>query len=222
MTLTPVPHFNPVCSMHVDAARIDVPFHCKCDPRIAVLSTERRDGSPSTRWRVAIEGNGLLSNRGLPRTFSTPDRAYRAAAEFIAAAKAKEETLADFHQPKEHAVKRSSNKKPKPSPKKPSPKKDLPKKFQGAEVVRGEGMSSDKLDAFVERRAMDQFDATADMWLVVENGALEDVDDSVEVKGFDNKEEAVRFAQARANGNVDHRVLRVTEQVLVVATMNEL
>lgn len=100
--------------------------------------------------------------------------------------------------------------------------KQLPKKFQGAEVVRGEGMNADELDRFLDRWAMDGFDATADMWLVIENNALEDIDDSVEVKGFDNKAEAVRFAQARSKGNVDHRVLRVTEQVLVVATDNDL
>jgi ribosomal protein L4 len=191
--------------MHVDAPRVDVPFQCKCDSRIAVHQSERRDGSWSDRWRTEIEGNLLLSQRGAARTFTTPERAYRAAADFIVAAKAKEDALLVFHQPE--------------TPKTPSPKKDLPKTFQGAEVVRGEGMNSDKLDTFVERRAMDKFDATADMWLVIENNALEDVDDTVEVKGFDNKAEAVRFAQARSNGNVDHRVLRVTNQVLVISTM---
>lgn len=101
-------------------------------------------------------------------------------------------------------------------------KKRLPKKFQGAEVVRGEGMDSDALDSFLERLALNRFDATADMWLVIENTALEDLDDSVQVKGFDNKDAAVQFAQARSHGNVDHRVLRVTAQVLVVATDNDL
>ena len=108
--------------------------------------------------------------------------------------------------------------------KKPVPKelKALPKKFRGAEVVRGLGMNADKLETFLERRAMDGFEATSDMWLVIEDKALQDLDDTVEVKGFDNKAEAVRYAQARSNGNVDHRVLRVTEQVLVVATDNDL
>ena len=108
----------------------------------------------------------------------------------------------------------------KPAPKKPT--KPLPNTFRGATVVRGAGMNSDQLDAFTERRAMDGFDATGDMWAVVEDKALEDLDASVELKGFDNKDDAVRFAQARANGNVDHRVLRITEQVLVVATWNDL
>ena len=116
-------------------------------------------------------------------------------------------------------MKRPSKTAVKPQPKS---KKPLPKTFRGAEVVRGEGMNSDKLDTFVERKAMDGFDATKDMWLVIEDKALEDVDDSVEVKGFGDKAEAIRFAQARANGNVDHRVLRVTEQVLVIATDNDL
>jgi hypothetical protein len=77
------------------------------------------------------------------------------------------------------------------------------------------------VDTLVERKAMDGFDATRDMWLVVEDGALEDLNDSV-VKGFTDKADAVRYAQALSNGNVDHRVLCVTEQVLVVATDNEL
>jgi hypothetical protein len=218
MTLMPKPHFNPACSMHVDSTRVDVPFHCKCDARIVVLSAEpRKRGQAQWRWRAEVEGNLLLSNRGLARTFTTSDRAYRAATDFITAAKAKEDALVDFHQG--GAVKRSAKMSAKPQQK--TAAKPLPKKFQGAEVVRGEGMNSDKLDSFVEQRAMDGFDATADMWIVIENNALEDLDDTVEVKGFDNKEEAVRFAQARSNGNVDHRVLRVTEQVLVVATMNE-
>ena len=100
--------------------------------------------------------------------------------------------------------------------------KKLPKMFHGAEVVRGEGMDSNQLDEFVERSAMDQFDASADMWIVVENKALDDLEGTVEVKGFDNKEEAVRFAQARANGNVDQRVLHVTNQILVIGIWNEL
>ena len=113
---------------------------------------------------------------------------------------------------------------PKTTAKKPSVSKKLPEKFRGAVVVRGGdgGMSFKKLDAFVERNALEQFDATRDMWIVIEDRALEDLDNSVEVKGFATKDDALVYAQARANGNIDHRVLRVTEQVLVVATMNEL
>ena len=108
------------------------------------------------------------------------------------------------------------SKKPSPTPKK------LPKTFGGAEVVRGKGMNSDDLDEFLERRAMDTFDASRDMWVVVEDNALRDLEDHVDVKAFDNKDDAVLYAQARSNGNVDHRVLRVTDQVLVVGTWNEI
>ena len=100
--------------------------------------------------------------------------------------------------------------------------KRLPKKWQGADVVRGLGMNSDKLDTFTERKAMDNFRATHDMWIVLENNALEDLNNSVEVKAFGSKADAVRYARAMANGNLDHRVLRVTEQVLVIATDNDL
>jgi len=102
------------------------------------------------------------------------------------------------------------------------PSKRLPKKFHGADVVRGLGMKAEAFDLFTERKALDVFDATREMWIVIEDSALEDLDDSVEVKGFADKADAVRYARARANGNVNHRVLRVTEQVLVIATMNEL
>jgi hypothetical protein len=95
----------------------------------------------------------------------------------------------------------------------------LPKRFQGAEVWRGLGMKD--VDAFLEKNALDSFDATRDAWLVIEDGALADLDDTVEVKAFGSKADAVRYARARSNGNVDHRVLRVTEQVIVVATMND-
>ena len=102
----------------------------------------------------------------------------------------------------------------------PIKKKSLPKTHRGAEVVRGLPMKN--LDAFAEKKAMDGFDARKEMWIVVEDGALNDLDDQVEVKGFATKDDAVRFAQGRSNGNVDHRVLRVIEQVLVVGTMNDL
>jgi hypothetical protein len=100
--------------------------------------------------------------------------------------------------------------------------KKLPKKFQGAAVVRGLGMKSADLDKFTERKALDQFDATRNMWIVVENGALEDPDASTQIKGFSSEEDAVCYARAMASGNVDHRVLRVTAQTLVVATDNDL
>lgn len=99
--------------------------------------------------------------------------------------------------------------------------KKLPKKFQGAVVVRGLGMDSDKLDALIEKKSFDQFDAMRDTWLVVESNALED-DFGVVVRCFGEEALATRYARAMANGNVDYRVLRVTQQTLVIATENEL
>lgn len=100
--------------------------------------------------------------------------------------------------------------------------KALPKTFQGAKVVRGLGMKSDELDTFTEEKALDGFNATGAMWIVVADGVLEDHGSASEVTGFLDKNAAIRFAQARANGNIDHRVLRVTDQVLVVGTQNDL
>lgn len=99
--------------------------------------------------------------------------------------------------------------------------KKLPKKFRGAAVVRGLGMKSEALDDLIEKKSLDQFDATKETFLVVEDNSLED-DMGVVVRCFADQDAAVRYARAMANGNVDHRVLRVSEQTLVVATRNEL
>lgn len=110
--------------------------------------------------------------------------------------------------------------------KKPSKKKiaakPLMKTFRGAEVVRGLGMLEEEFDDLVLRKSLDEFDATGELWLVIRDKSLQDPDDSSEVRVFRLKEDAVRYAQACANGNVDQRVLRVTDQVLVIATHNEL
>jgi len=100
--------------------------------------------------------------------------------------------------------------------------KALPKMWQGAVVERGEGMNGDALDDFIEQRSLDQFCAArGDHFLVVENNALED-DMGTVIRAFDNYDEALRCAKAQSKGNIDHRVLRVTTQTLVVATMNDL
>lgn len=96
------------------------------------------------------------------------------------------------------------------------------KTFQGAKVMHGLGMNHDELDVFTEQKAMDSFDAARTIWIVVADSALEDLDAPAEISGFSDKQDAIRFAQARANGNIDHRVLEVTNQVLVVATHNKL
>ena len=95
----------------------------------------------------------------------------------------------------------------------------LPKTFRGAEVVRGLGMNADAYDKLIEENSMDQFDATIESWLVVDDRGLEDSSFS-EPKMFSNKKDAIRCAQAQANGNIDQRVLRVVEQILVVSTKN--
>lgn len=98
----------------------------------------------------------------------------------------------------------------------------LPKTFRGARVIRGLGMDAGAFDALIDKRSMDQFDATGEMWIVVEDNALEGRFPDTNIRAFDNQKDALRCARAHANGNVDQRVLRVTAQVLVVATENDL
>jgi hypothetical protein len=83
-------------------------------------------------------------------------------------------------------------------------------------------MNGDKCAVLVEKKALDRFDATCEMWIVVADAALADPDASCEVKGFMAKADALRYARAASYGNVNHRLLRITGQVLVVATMNGL
>lgn len=93
----------------------------------------------------------------------------------------------------------------------------LPKKFLGAAVIRGLGTSTDKVDA-LEQKAVDHFDATRDLYLVVTDKALKEID----VRAFTDRKDAVQYARALANGNCDYRVLQITKQTLVIATENEL
>lgn len=99
----------------------------------------------------------------------------------------------------------------------------LPKTFQGAAVVRAKGMNGDRFEKLVEETALDQFSAGRDIYVVVPDKQLEhDHGPWGDVQAFVDRETAVKVAQARGNGNVDHRVLRVTEQILVIATDNDL
>jgi hypothetical protein len=95
----------------------------------------------------------------------------------------------------------------------------LPKKIDGAYVIRALAMDYEKFNA-LKKKAIGQFDATADLYLVVDESALKD--SMRNTYAFREKNDAIRYARAVGNGNVDHRVLRVTEQMLVVATENAL
>jgi len=99
--------------------------------------------------------------------------------------------------------------------------KKLPKTFQGADVIRGRGMNNEVFESLIKRKALDQFDATRETFLVLDNRALEHGGGG-EVRCFADRSSAIRYARGLAHGNVDQRVLRVCGQILVVATENEL
>lgn len=106
----------------------------------------------------------------------------------------------------------------------PAPKRPLPRAFAGAAVVDGQGMMSSEIDKLIDKHALNEFYTQKDegVFLVVEDDALQDLDDSVSIKLFLKEDHAIRYAQSQASGNVNQRVLKVTDQTLVVATMNEL
>lgn len=97
----------------------------------------------------------------------------------------------------------------------------LPKTWRGAQVLRGQGMNGDALEDFLDRKSCDEFDPTREQWLVIEDQALLDRG-STEVRVFSKKLDAIRCARALSNGNINHRVIGLGEQILVVATENSL
>lgn len=107
------------------------------------------------------------------------------------------------------------------TPKTPKRSKSTPvlERFRGAQVVRGLGMKPNALDALVSRHAYAEFPDTV-AYLVLEDHAL--ADGGSEPRLFAKLKHAIRYARARSHGNVDHRVLRVTDQVLVIGTRNKL
>lgn len=95
--------------------------------------------------------------------------------------------------------------------------------WQGANVLRGEPLpKGTDLDDFLETHALDTLSGIPEVFLVVEDKAFEDIDDSTQIFAFTDAKIALTVAKARSCGNVDHRVLRCVEQTLVVATDNDL
>jgi hypothetical protein len=102
------------------------------------------------------------------------------------------------------------------------PQRPLPATFAGADVVEGKGMLQKHFDALVEENALTEFiTAPEGVYLVIPEDAVHD-ETYCQVKLFIDKTKAIRYAQALSNGNVDHRVLKVTDQTLVVGTESEL
>lgn len=97
----------------------------------------------------------------------------------------------------------------------------LPKTFGGARVVRGLGMKYDAFEKLRETHSLDSWDATQTTYVVVPD-RIDDGYTHVEVAYFLDEAKAIRYARALSCGNVDHRVLTITDQVLVVATDNDL
>lgn len=94
---------------------------------------------------------------------------------------------------------------------------DLPKS-----VLYGKGMLSAELDKLLDLESLTDFPITGSFYLVLEDKALEDIDEETDVLAFTKQDIAIRVAQALSNGNVDHRVLQVTNSVLVLGTQNKL
>lgn len=95
----------------------------------------------------------------------------------------------------------------------------LPTKFNGAKVVRGLGMNYEKYEKLVDKKALGEWEAREPVYVVVEDKL--ELDSGADVQVFLDEEDALRIARARSNGNVNHRVLKVTEQTLVVGTESD-
>lgn len=115
------------------------------------------------------------------------------------------------------ATKRSPKKLIKASTK---PLDALPATYRGAKVVRGKGTHHAKMDRIRGRYALVSYQADKTVYLVVDDSGLDS--GLNELKLFDDYAIAEQYAQGLSYGNVDHRVLTITAQTLVVATDNDL
>lgn len=95
----------------------------------------------------------------------------------------------------------------------------LPKTFLGATVVRGRGLGMKAFNKLEDEKALDVWVAGKPVYVVVDDSMNQSFGD---IHAFTSKADALRYAQACANGNCDQRVLTVTAQTLVVATENDL
>jgi hypothetical protein len=91
-------------------------------------------------------------------------------------------------------------------------------------ATKRDGLSREKWDDLVYKHA-----AGGDEWPLKTKGAFflvvqDNMDRHIatEVKVFSDEKIAFKYAKAASNGNVDHRVLKVVEATLIVATENEL
>lgn len=100
------------------------------------------------------------------------------------------------------------------------------KKLGGHPVVyatKRDGLGPKAWDSLVER-----FAHAGDEWPLKPNGPFwvvvgNSMDYSFnEMRVFSDEEKAMKYAKAASQGNVDHRVLKVVEATLVIATDNEL
>jgi hypothetical protein len=99
--------------------------------------------------------------------------------------------------------------------------KKLPKTFRGVAIMRGKGLHHKKFDALTDAKALDEFPNTGEFFIVITE-SIRDGEMAGWGRVFAAKADAVKYARACACGNVDHRVLRCTSEVLVIATENEL
>jgi hypothetical protein len=99
-------------------------------------------------------------------------------------------------------------------------RRPLPEVHHGATVSRGRSLGQRALDRLVDRAERGWSPADLELYVVVPDVSL--ADESCEIRAFRKFDDGLRFAQAMSHGNVDHRVLRVVAQTLVVATENDL
>lgn len=100
-------------------------------------------------------------------------------------------------------------------------KEPLPKKYRGADIVYGLGLKQKAYDTLVEKHALESsldLEIGKPGYLVTRRESHDGWDNP---KLFRNKKDALRFARAEANGNVDHVVLEVRLDTTVIGTENE-
>ena len=99
--------------------------------------------------------------------------------------------------------------------------KKLPKMYGGVALARGKGVNYKTIDKLVGEQAWSGDEWPRGEFYVVTADRKDDTD-LRDGKVFSKLDDATKYARSCGNGNVDHRVLRCTNELLVIATRNEL
>jgi hypothetical protein len=94
----------------------------------------------------------------------------------------------------------------------------MTKTYGGFPLVPGKGMKAGKYDDLVEREARVDWPRKGEPCFIVVPDVIDEPGGLDPLIVFEDKDAALAVAKANSNGNMRHRVLIVTDQIVVAST----